>query len=378
MRPMLPMLAALVAACAGDDPGTMPPPPPPPGPEVLGLELVTEAATGPVLVTAPVGDTRLFVVEQPGRVRIIRDGTLLPTPFLDIDGRVLSGGERGLLGLAFHPDYASNGVFVVNYTGNDGDTRISTFAVSADPDQADASSEQVVLLIDQPFSNHNGGHLAFGPDGMLYIGTGDGGSANDPQGNAQDPGSLLGKLLRVEILDDGTMQVPPDNPFTGAGQRREIWAYGLRNPWRFDFDAVTTDLWIADVGQGAREELNGTQYHPALDYGWADWEGSRCNQGSCSPAGEVFPAYEYGHDEGCTIIGGYSYRGVALGETLRRHFFFGDYCEGWVRSWDAVDWELHQWPELQIDGAITSFGEDAAGELYITVADGRVYRIVRR
>lgn len=378
MRRTFPWCVLLVAACSDPDPGTIPPPSPPPEPHVLGIMLAAEGFASPLLVTAPPGDPRLFVVEQPGRIRIVKAGTVLPTPFLDVTSRVLAGGERGLLGLAFHPDYPSNGVFVVNYTGTDGDTRISTFVVGADPDRADAGSERVVLTIDQPFANHNGGHLSFGPDGMLFVGTGDGGSANDPMGNAQDLGSLLGKLLRLRILDDGTMEVPADNPFTGAGQRGEIWAYGLRNPWRFDFDDTSHDLWIADVGQAAREEVNGSNYHPGLDYGWPQWEGSRCNQGDCSPAGESFPAYEYGHDEGCTVIGGYSYRGDALGPSLRRHFFFGDYCAGWVRSWDAVAWELREWPGIAPNGTITSFGEDAAGELYITVAEGRVYRIVRQ
>jgi glucose/arabinose dehydrogenase len=376
MRTPLPCLLVLAAACADPDPGTMPPPPPPPEPGALALELVASGLASPLLLTAPAGDPRLFVVEQPGRIRIVANGVLQGTPYLDIADRVQAGGERGLLGLAFHPDYPTNGVLVVNYTGTDGDTRISSFRIGADPDQVAPVTERILLTIDQPFANHNGGHLAFGPDGMLYVATGDGGSANDPLGNAQNLGSLLGKLLRLRILADGTMEVPDDNPFTGVGQRPEIWSYGLRNPWRFAFDRATTKLWIADVGQGAREEINHVDHGHGLDFGWPDWEGSRCNAGDCSAGGETFPAHEYGHDEGCSVTGGYPYRGTVLGAAFVGTYFFGDYCGGWVRTFNTAR-EVHEWASLAPNGSITSFGEDASGELYVLIAEGRVYRIVR-
>ncbi len=371
-------LVSLACGNGGPEGPIDPPPSTTPPPVELTVAVVASGLSAPLLLTAPPGDPRLFVVEQGGRIRIINGGTLQPTPFLDLSDRVSNGGERGLLGLAFHPGFGRNGVIVVNYTDREGDTRVSTFRAGADPAVADPGSEQVVLSIAQPFGNHNGGHLAFGPDGMLYVGTGDGGSANDPQQNGQNPNRLLGKLLRVAIHDDGGMSVPADNPFSGqAGKRAEIWASGLRNPWRFAFDREDGSLWIGDVGQGAREEVDHVASARGLNFGWQEWEGNRCTRGSCSREGFTFPVHEYGHDDGCSITGGYPYRGKALGEALAGWYFFADYCGGWVRS-IAPGGAITEWPTLGGHGQITSFGEDAEGELYIVVQGGTVYRIVKQ
>jgi hypothetical protein len=266
----------------------------------IGLE-------SPLFLTSPPGDlNRQFVVEKTGKIRIIRNEALVPTPFLDLSAKVSNGSEQGLLGLAFHPQYAANGLFVVNYTNTSGDTRVSLFRTSADPDRADAASEQVMLAVDQPFSNHNGGMVAFGPDGKLYIGMGDGGSGGDPQNNGQSRGTLLGKLLRLEVSATGQVSVPADNPFVGqSGIRPEIWSWGLRNPWRFSFDRSTGDLYIGDVGQNAREEINVStdvaQFGRGRNYGWNIMEGMACFGGSsCDRNGLTLPVLDYGHGEGCS------------------------------------------------------------------------------
>lgn len=379
-------LALLAPACgtAGD----LSVPPPPPATGEVRLETVASGLATPVFLTAPPGDaSRLFVVEKRGTVRIIRGGTVVAAPFLDLSGTVSGGSEQGLLGLAFHPEYATNGVFVVNYTDRAGDTRISSFRVSADPDRADAATEAVLLTIDQPFSNHNGGMLAFGPrDGRLYIASGDGGSGGDPQGNGQRRSTLLGKLLRVTITSSGQLAVPTDNPFVGdAAARPEIWSYGLRNPWRFGFDRTTGDLYIADVGQNDREEINvaaATAFGRGANYGWNIMEGRRCFSppGNCDQTGLTLPVLEYDHSQGCSVTGGYPYRGTAM-PTLQGTYFYGDYCGGWVRSFRFAGGqatEPRDWPDLAPGGQITSFGEDAAGELYVLTAGGRVARIVPR
>jgi glucose/arabinose dehydrogenase len=385
-----PALAAWLLLAACGDGGTGPVPPPPPPPPGAGPTLVTVAAglSTPVFLTAPPGDaTRLFVVEKRGTIRIVSGGAVRPAPFLDLSGRVSGGSEQGLLGLAFHPDYATNRLFVVNYTDPAGDTRISAFrTLAADPDRADPASEQVLLAVTQPFANHNGGMLAFGPDGMLYAGLGDGGSGGDPQGNGQRRSTLLGKLLRVAVSGAGQLSVPADNPFTGqAGTRPEIWGLGLRNPWRFSFDRATGDLYVADVGQNQREEVNaaaGPQAGRGLNWGWNVMEGGRCFQPAtgCDQTGLVLPVLEYDHGQGCSVTGGYVYRGAAL-PALRGLYFYGDYCGGWVRSFrlqngQAV--ERQEWPGLAPGGQITSFGEDAAGELYVLTAAGRVARVAPR
>lgn len=348
------------------------------------LELVASGLAAPVFLTAAPGDTeRLFVVERSGRVVIIRDGAVLSTPFLDIQGLVSSGGERGLLSMAFHPDYSQNGEFFVDYTDVNGDTRVSRYRASGDPDVADAGSGEVILTVAQPYSNHNGGQLAFGPDGMLYIGLGDGGSGGDPLGNGQDTGTLLGSILRIDVDGGAPYGIPADNPFLGdAGARDEIWAYGLRNPWRFSFDRQIGDLYIGDVGQGAWEEVD---VQPAgnergANYGWNVMEGAHCyNAASCDQTGLVLPVLEYSHGEGCSITGGYVYRGSAV-PILAGHYLYADYCSGWIRSFryaggEAVD--NRDWSNVLEPGtSISSFGEDALGELYVLTLSGDVFRIV--
>jgi glucose/arabinose dehydrogenase len=351
----------------------------------IGLREVASGLAFPLFLTAPSGDNdRLFVVEKTGRIRIVRNGSVLPAPFLDLSAKVSSGSEQGLLGLAFHPGYAANGRFVVNYTDLSGDTRVSVFRVSANADVADAASEQVILSVDQPYSNHNGGMVVFGPDGKLYVGMGDGGSGGDPQGNGQNKNALLGKLLRLDVSVTGQVSVPGDNPFVGqTGARPEVWSYGLRNPWRFSFDRETRDLYLADVGQNAHEEIDvstsATQFGRGLNFGWNRMEGSACYSPSsgCDRSGLTLPVLDYGHSEGCSVTGGYVYRGAV--QALRGLYFYADYCEGWVRSfrWSgtAVS-EERDWPALRPGGQVTSFGEDAGGELYVMTSGGKVFRIV--
>jgi glucose/arabinose dehydrogenase len=322
-----------------------------------------------LLVSVRDGSGRLFVLEQPGTIRILKEGTLLPTPFLDLSGLVNnSGNERGLLGLAFDPGYAIDGRFFVNYTDANGDSVTARYSVSgADPDLADPTSGVPILRIAHPqYSNHNGGNLVFGPDGYLYFGMGDGGSGGDPNGNGQNLGVLLGKLLRIDVRVE-PYAVPPDNPFVGrAGAKPEIWAFGLRNPWRFSFDSKTGDLYIADVGQDAYEEID---FQPALDrggenYGWNFMEGFHPYQGQ-APPGLVPPVAEYDHGGGnCSVTGGYVYRGALLPELVGM-YVFGDYCSGriWVLARAADGWKTAVWLETTL--AITSFGEDDRGELYV-------------
>jgi hypothetical protein len=356
-----------------------------PFPEPEGtLELVVDGLEAPVQLTAPVGDAdRLFIVEQPGRVRIVRDGALLPTPFLDVDALTDAGGERGLLGLAFHPNFATNGYFYVNYTDNGGDTRVVRYTVSANPDVADAATASPVLDVAQPYTNHNGGQLAFGPDGMLYVGMGDGGDGGDPHDHGENPATLLGSMLRLDVAAV-PYAIPTDNPFVGhATYRPETWAFGLRNPWRFSFDRDTGDLYIADVGQGDVEEID---FQPAAsgggaNYGWNTLEGSRCYEPSsgCAATGTVLPVYEYEHPEGCSVTGGFVYRGSAS-PTLVGRYFFGDFCGGWIRSFVIDDGEatnvFDHTTDFGLVPQLSSFGEDALGELYVMSLGGEVYRVV--
>lgn len=361
---------------------------PPVGEAQVTLNTIVSGLAFPLFLAAAPGDaTRLFVVEKRGTIRIVEGTTLRQTPFLDLSGRVSGGSEQGLLGLAFHPDYPANRLFVVNYTDTGGATRVSTFrTLAGDPNQADPTSEQVLLTVPQPFANHNGGMVAFGPDGMLYIGLGDGGSAGDPQGNGQSRTTLLGKLLRVAVSGAGVLSIPADNPFVNqAGTRPEIWSLGIRNPWRFSFDRATGDLYLADVGQNQREEVNASRAPAAargLNFGWNAMEGSHCfqPQAGCDQTGLTLPVLEYDHGQGCSVTGGYVYRGTALPE-LRGHYFYGDFCRGWIRSFrlqngQAID--AREWPDLASGGQITSFGEDAAGELYLLTAAGRVAKLVPR
>jgi glucose/arabinose dehydrogenase len=346
----------------------------------IQLERLAAGLDQPLLVThAGDGSDRLFVVEQPGRILIYREGRILEQPFLDVTSRISTGGERGLLGLAFHPDYADNGLFFVYFTDRRGDSVLSRFAASAQPDRADVESEVEVLTFAQPFSNHNGGHLAFGPDGLLYLSTGDGGGSGDPQNNAQDLGSLLGKILRIDV-DGLPYAIPPDNPFVGqSGARGEIWAYGLRNPWRFSFDRATGDMFIGDVGQGRQEEID---FQPAAsaggqNYGWRRKEGSLCFEPAtgCNETGLKDPVLVYDHGPHCSVTGGYRYRGRS-NAALRGIYLFGDFCSGviWGGQPEASGvWSAAVLADTQL--SIVSFGEDESGELYVVDRGGRLFRV---
>jgi hypothetical protein len=382
---LLLLLALAATACEDDGNATEPPDDGDPAPVGVGLETVVEGLDFPVWLTAPPGDPRLFVVEKDGRVVIVAGGAVLPTPFLDLRGQVSTGSEQGLLSLAFHPDFAANGRFFVNYTDPAGDTRVVEYRVSpADPDRVDPGSARVVLAIEQPFSNHNGGLVLFGPDGMLYVGMGDGGSGGDPQGNGQNLGTLLGKILRIDVDGGQPYASPDDNPFVDtAGARPEIWAYGLRNPWRFSFDRETGDLYVADVGQNRIEEVNAVRgAGPGLDYGWNVMEGSECfGSAGCDREGLTLPVAEYDHGDGCSVTGGYVYRGAAIPD-LRGTYLYSDYCSGFVRGFRFANGHAgdeRRFAELEpADHSVASFGEDAAGELYVLTAGGGVHRIVPR
>jgi glucose/arabinose dehydrogenase len=357
-------------------------------------------------VQDPTDRTVQYVVQQTGRIRVVRSGTVLPTDFLNLTSVILCCSERGLLGLAFAPDYASSGRFYVNFTNSSGDTVVARFRRSTNPLVADPGSrfdlqlEGTRRVITQPFSNHNGGHLAFGPDGYLYIGLGDGGSGNDPDHRAQNPGELLGKMLRIDInvsdADPFGYRVPPDNPFLGGNNARdEIWAFGLRNPWRYSFDDVarggTGALIIADVGQNRWEEIN---YEPrgagGRNYGWRNREGAHDNVTTRPLAYEprTDPIFEYSHAEGVSVTGGFVYRGSRLGAAFRGRYFFADYASGRVwslaltidgdgaaRASDRRDHTLDLGGRPVL-GNISSFGVDADGELYVVNHTGSIVRIV--
>jgi glucose/arabinose dehydrogenase len=333
-----------------------------------------------VFLTAPAGDDRLFVIEQQGTIRIIEDETVLTTPFLDIRDLVLAGGERGLLSVAFHPNYAANGLFYVYYTDDGGDTQVARYTVSADPNVADPNSAEAILSVSQPFSNHNGGLLLFGPDDMLYIGLGDGGDANDPLNSGQDRSTLLGSILRIDV-DGGTpYAIPSDNPFVGeAGVREEIWAYGLRNPWRFSIDVQSNFMWIGDVGQNSWEEINAVNVtNGGANFGWNIMEGAGCRESGCDTTGLglVLPVLQWENPgTGCAAIGGHVYHG-SLMPSLQGHYFFSDLCGGWLRSafqQNGVIVEVFDWSVPQLSPL--SFGVDANQELYIMTSDGFVYRV---
>ncbi|MFL5403569.1 MAG: PQQ-dependent sugar dehydrogenase [Gemmatimonadales bacterium] len=375
-----PIVAGGAGSCGSEAHSTIP--------SGTGIHLA-EIANGlsfPLYLTAPPGDLgRLFIVEKTGGIRIVKNGTLLPTAFLDLSGQVSGGSEQGLLGLAFYPDYATSGRFLVHYTDLSGNTRLSVFQVSSDPDVADGTSEQVILTADQPFPNHNGGQIGFGPDGFLYLGLGDGGSANDPQGRGQDRSDLLGSILRLDVSPGTAYTVPSDNPFVGQqpAVRPELWSYGLRNPWRFSFDRASGDLYIADVGQDNLEEIDVATASSGggrgVNYGWSVMEGNQClGGGQCDQTGLTSPTFQYGHGEGCSVIGGYVYRGSTLPD-LQGTYFYGDYCQRWVHSFrydGSAATDMTNWPELGTPTSLTSFGEDAAGELYLLESSGRVSKIV--
>lgn len=310
---------------------------------------------------------------------MIENGATLADPFLDIREQVGSqGNEQGLLGLVFHPDYENNGFFYVNYTDVNGDTVISRFQVSADPNRAEAASEKFLVQVDQPYPNHNGGHLEFGPDGYLYAGLGDGGSGGDPQGNGQSLETLLGKVLRIDVNSGDPYGIPGDNPFANGGGLAEIWTVGLRNPWRFSFDRATGDLYIADVGQGEWEEVNFLPGGIAggSNFGWNYFEGTHTYEGE-PPVGVNFiaPVTEYQHGARCSVTGGYVYRGAAL-PAWQGVYFYGDYCSGEVlgllQHADGT-WESQLLYSLDVN--ITSFGLDENGELYVVGRSGGIYQL---
>jgi glucose/arabinose dehydrogenase len=373
---LLVTIAAVAAACSSggssSTEGTATTAPPTPtetadeGPLRLKLTQVATGLEAPVDVTStPSEPDRLYVVEQPGRIRTIDDGKLSPQPFLDITNDVQAGGEQGLLSVAFHPDYERNRLFYVDYTDLNGDTRVVEFQTR---DGAAPERKRELLFVDQPYANHNGGQLAFGPDGRLYVGMGDGGGGGDPEERAQNLGERLGKLLSLDV----------DTP----GSDWRIEGYGLRNPWRFSFDRETGDLWIGDVGQGEWEEIDYTpRDSPGLEnYGWDVYEGShRFEDKEPNPKGRlVMPVAEYSHDHGCSVTGGFVYRGDAI-PAARGRYFYGDYCSGNVWSLALEDGRTSKVTRHRIQvPALSSFGEDSAGELYLVSIEGKVFRLDAR
>ena len=346
------------------------------------IELLKDGFNSPVNLQHA-GDDRLFVVEQNGVIKILNsDGTVNTTPFLDISSQVSCCGERGLLGLAFHPDYQNNGYFFINYTDTNGNTQVSRFSVnSSNADVADSNSELPIIDYIQPNSNHNGGCLAFGPDGYLYISSGDGGGGGDTSNNAQNLTKLLGKMLRIDIDNtDGAANyaIPSDNPFIGNPDARdEIWAYGLRNPWKFSFDSFNGDIWIGDVGQNEVEEIDRASATDAgLNYGWRCYEGSEpFNTSNCPPQSELtFPFAEYSSGSGsgnCSITGGYVYRGNIYAD-IQAVYLFADYCNGTISTLDQSGTIIEQ---LDTQNNWVSFGEDVDGELYVIALSGEIYKI---
>jgi glucose/arabinose dehydrogenase len=389
-------VAAALSACGGSgssSPTPLPSATPPGGScaagspvsgiPALAARLVVSGLRNPLDLQAAPGDReRLYVVEQAGRIQVVRNGQLQAAPFLDIASRISSGGERGLLGLAFHPQFATNRRFFVNYTDPRGDTHVAEFRAGS-ADAADAGSERLLFVVTQPFSNHNGGGLAFDVSGRLLVALGDGGSAGDPFGNGQRLDTFLGKILRIDVDAATPYAVPPDNPFRAtSGAAPEIWAYGLRNPFRIFVDRPTGDLYIGDVGQGRIEEVDVglASRRGGENYGWNVTEGSQCFNPAdgCARAGFTLPVYEYTHAEGCSITGGAVYRGCRMPD-LAGTYFFADFCSGLVRSFrlaggqatDVRDWTAG----LRGIDSPTSFGKDADGEVYVVDYDGEVYRL---
>lgn len=355
-----------------------------PGWPEISLVRIADKLSRPTHIThAGDGSGRLFVAEQQGRIRVIEEGSAVETPFLDISGRVSCCGERGLLGMAFPSGHPKKNHLYVNYTDRSGDTVVARYKADRASGTANPKSEEIILTVTQPYSNHNGGQIAFGPDGYLYIGMGDGGAGGDPQGHAQNPASLLGKILRIDVESGkAPYEIPGDNPFIGTpGYRSEIWALGLRNPWRFSFDQKPGDLYIADVGQNRYEEIH---VQPASssggeNYGWNTMEGRHCYRANkCDTAGLVMPVAEYSHSDGCSVTGGMVYRGTEH-PGLEGIYFYGDYCSGNI-------WGLREtgdgWTDtllLNTGFSISTFGEDELGELYVADYDrGVIYKIEAR
>lgn len=369
----------------GGTPAVSPTPEPPPPPDEPALAEVG-AFDEPLYLTAPPGDSRLFVVEKTGKVRVVAGGQIEPAPFLDISSRVSKGYEQGLLSIAFAPDYGQSGLVYVNYTDQRGDTRIVEYRVSADPNRLDPGSAREILFVDQPFANHNGGLLSFDRSGMLIAGMGDGGSGGDPGNRAQNLGNLLGKLLRIDPRrppPGRAYGIPSDNPFANrAGARPEVWAYGLRNPWRFSFDPATGDLYLADVGQNRWEEVNyvPAESIPGANFGWRVYEGNeRFTRESLDQSQTVRPVAVYPlSGSTCSVTGGYVYRGEV--NTLKGTYLYGDFCAGFVKGFrisNGAAADERDFPVLAT-GQLSSFGEDASGQLYVTSLAGKVFRIVRK
>jgi glucose/arabinose dehydrogenase len=353
---------------------------------IVNLDLVATIPGAPLSVDAAPGDNgRLFVTDKGGRVWIIRDGRPLTKPFLDISARLSTGSEQGLLGFAFHPRYPGDGRFFIDYTNTAGDTVVSEWRVSkADANRAEAGSERVLLTVKQPFSNHNGGAVLFGPDGFLYISLGDGGSGGDPKGNGQRLDTLLAKILRIDVDNAAAGKpygIPADNPFVGKSRARpEIFLTGLRNPWRMSFDRVTGDLWIGDVGQDRFEEIDVVRAgsRGGQNFGWNKTEGNHCypSGSTCDRTGLTLPVAEYSHALGCSVTGGNVYRGSAY-PALAGGYLFADYCSGNVWAIDARSDRVSELTIVAESGrAISSFGEDATGELYVTDLSGALLRVV--
>ena len=374
----LALFALAVSGCGSDETGpgggTLPP--------GLTLELepfVTSGLTAPVFLTQPLNDGRIFVVEQAGRIRVVRNRALQATPFLDLSGRIDPDGERGLLSVAFHPQYATNRYFYVYFTAPNGDIRIERFTATSNAEVADPASSKLILAVAHPRANHNGGLVAFGPDGMLWAALGDGGGGGDPDRNGQNFNALLGSMLRIDVNNGEPYAIPAGNPFIGvAGRRPEIWAKGLRNPWRFSFDQPSQLLYIADVGQEAREEINADSYLVGgANYGWNVMEGSRCYIAPCDQTGYMMPVLDYPQNGDCSVTGGYVYRGAAI-QGLEGHYLYSDYCGGWLKSFrysTGVAVERKDWGIPDI-GNVTSFGVDYAGEIYMIATSG-IHKILQ-
>jgi len=382
------LFISLLSGCGGGhsspSPSPTPSPTPTPTPTTVALTTVVSGLVNPVDLQTPDDNSgRLFVVEQTGTIRIISNGALLSGNFLDITSKVDFGGEKGLLGVAFHPNYSQSGRFYLNYdriSSGQMETVIAEYKVLAtDPNQADPASERILLTVNQPFPNHKGGQLAFGPDGFLYIGLGDGGSEGDPLGKGQNLQTLLGKMLRIDI-DHTDLQlqyaIPPGNPFASGGGFAEIWAYGLRNPWRFSFERSTGRLFCADVGQDQFEEVDLLQ--KGGNFGWNIMEGAHCFNppSGCNMTGLILPIAEYDHSQGETVIGGYVYHGSAI-PTLVGVYVFGDFSNG--KIWGLTENPPGTWTRAQLLSTgrrISSFGQDAAGEMYVVDYSGSVLKLV--
>ena len=388
--PFLAVLASL-AACSdspgGPDDDTTPPPIPAitVSPAELAVEQVAGGFTVPVHLVAPPGDDRLFVVERFGRIAIVENGQTRTEPFLDVSGKLATdGSERGLLSMAFHPDFADNGHVYMMYTATNGAVTIERYTVPAGtPNIASPASAKTILSVPHPGLTHNGGLVTFGPDGMLYVSIGDGGGRGDPSGNAQKLDVLLGKLLRIDVDGGDPYAIPDDNPFAGqAGRRGEIWAYGLRNPWRYTFAGTGAQaiLFIADVGMDHWEEINAVAaIEPGLDYGWNVTEGGHCfDATTCDIRGITFPIHEYESQPPCTsITGGFVHDGTGAPEHAGR-YFFADYCRGFLRSisWSGSEvTEALDWDYGETGWRVTSFGRDGHGALYAVLSDGRIMRL---